>query len=102
MTSGRRVALVADAGFYVGPALARLLAARGHDLVVGDPSEGLVGELTSLDVDVEVVTGVRDLSDPDASTRLVAAGITRFGRIDAAAQASGRVITGRFLKSTID
>ena len=32
----RRVALVADASSYVGPALATLLAERGHDLVLGD------------------------------------------------------------------
>ena len=35
----RRVALVADTAFYVGPAIARLLAARGHDLVIGDPAK---------------------------------------------------------------
>ena len=33
----RRVALINDASFYVGPKLARNLASRGHDLVVGDP-----------------------------------------------------------------
>jgi 3-oxoacyl-[acyl-carrier protein] reductase len=98
----RRVALVGDAGFYVGPSLARLLAARGHDLVVGDPADGLVDELTATGIEVEVVTGVRDLSEPTAAERLVAAGIERFGQIDAAVAASGRIVTGRFLRSTID
>jgi 3-oxoacyl-[acyl-carrier protein] reductase len=96
------VALVGDAGFYVGPSLARLLAARGHDLVVGDPADGLVDELTATGIEVEVVTGVRDLSEPTAAERLVAAGIERFGQIDAAVAASGRIVTGRFLRSTID
>ena len=41
----RRVALIGDAGFYVGPPLARLLAQRDHDLVLGDPADGLVTEL---------------------------------------------------------
>ena len=35
----RRVAIVGDAGFYVGPELARHLAARNHDLVLGDRFE---------------------------------------------------------------
>ena len=98
----RRVALVANTDFYIGPPLARILAARGHDLVVGDPEDGLVGELEESGAAVEVVTGVKDLRDPDASARLVAAGLARFGRIDAACAFSGRVVTGRFLQSTID
>ena len=51
----RRVALVAAAGSYVGPSMARLLAARGHDLVVGDPEAGLVDELMAMGAAVEVV-----------------------------------------------
>jgi 3-oxoacyl-[acyl-carrier protein] reductase len=98
----RRVALVANTDFYVGPPLARVLAARGHDLVVGDPQDGLVDELEAMGAAVEVVDGVSDLRDPAASERLVAAGLARFGRIDAAAAFSGRVVTGRFLQSTID
>jgi len=31
----RRVALISEVASYVGPDLARLLAQRGHDLVVG-------------------------------------------------------------------
>ena len=96
--SDRRVALVCDAGFYVGPPLARLLAARGHDLILGDPADGLVEELHEHGVDVATVTGVGDLADPDSSRRLVDAGLERFGRIDAAAAFSGRVVTGRFLR----
>ena len=40
--AARRVALVTDAGHYVGPALALEFARRGHDLVIGDPADGLV------------------------------------------------------------
>lgn len=39
-TGTRRVALIADASGYVGPDLARVLAGRGHDLVLGDPAPG--------------------------------------------------------------
>jgi NAD(P)-dependent dehydrogenase (short-subunit alcohol dehydrogenase family) len=98
----RRVALIADAGFYVGPALARLLAERGHDLVLGDPDPELVDELTAGGATIEVVTGARDLSQPDAADRLVAAGLERFGRIDSATAFSGMIVIGRFLESSVD
>ena len=98
----RRVALIADAGFYVGPALSRLMAARGHDLVLGDPDPELVDELTAGGTQVEVVEGARDLSEPDAAGRLVAAGLERFGRIDSATAFSGMIVVGRFLDSSVE
>ena len=99
---GRRTAIVSDAAGYVGPHLARLLAERGHDLVVGDPAEGLVAELEGLGATVVPVDGVRDLSDPDASERLVAASLDAFGRVDAAAAFTGKIVVGRFLQSSLD
>ena len=102
MDTDRRVALIADAGFYVGPALARLLAERGHDLVLGDPDSDLADELTAGGATIEVVTGARDLSQPDAADRLVAAGLERFGRIDSATAFSGMIVVGRFLESSVD
>jgi 3-oxoacyl-[acyl-carrier protein] reductase len=98
----RRVAVINDASFYVGPDLARNLAARGHDLVLGDAPDGLVEELRAQGAAVESVPGARDIGDPESSERLVAIALDRFGRLDAAAAASGRVVTGRFLKSSID
>jgi len=98
----RRVAIVSDAAGYVGPHLSRLLAERGHDLVVGDPEDGLVDELEARGVAVEVVTGVRDLSDPEATPKLIDAASSRFGRIDAAVAFTGRIVVGRFLRSTVD
>jgi 3-oxoacyl-[acyl-carrier protein] reductase len=98
----RRVALVANTDFYIGPPLARLLAQRGHDLVIGDPLDGLVGELDGLGAAVEVVTGVKDLSKAESSQQLVDAGLARFGHIDSACAFSGRVVTGRFLDSTVE
>ena len=98
----RRVALVADAGFYVGPPIARLLAARGHDLVIGNPAAGLVEELRAAGATVEVVDGVRNLADPAAAAALVHAALQQFGRIDAAVAFSGRIVTGSFLDSSLD
>lgn len=102
MAASRRIALVADAGFYVGPPIARLLAQRGHDLVVGNPAEGLVDELQAMGASVEVVPDARDLSQPDTSERLVKAALDRFGALHSATAFSGRVITGSFLTSTLD
>ena len=98
----KRIALVSDAAGYVGPNLARLLAGRDHDLVVGDPAPGLVDDLRAAGADVEVVDGVRDLSAASSSERLVAAALDRFGRVDAAVAFTGRIVVGRFLRSTID
>jgi NAD(P)-dependent dehydrogenase (short-subunit alcohol dehydrogenase family) len=98
----RRIAIISDAASYVGPNLARVLAARGHDVVVGDPADGLADELTGVGAAVETVEGVRDLSKPESSERLVRAALDRFGRIDCAAAFTGRIVVGRFLRSTAD
>ena len=100
--SARRVALVSDAAGYVGPNLSRLLAERGHDLVVGDPAPGLADELAAKGATVEVVEGVRDLARAASSERLVQAALDRFGRIDSASAFTGRIVVGRFLRSSVD
>jgi NAD(P)-dependent dehydrogenase (short-subunit alcohol dehydrogenase family) len=94
-----RVALVANAGVYVGPPLARLLAQRGHDLVLGDPEPGLVDELVAGGAQVEIVAGVGDLAEESSAPRLVDAALGRFGRIDAATMSSGVIVTGKFLEA---
>ena len=96
----RRVALIANTSFYIGPPLARELAKRGHDLIIGDPEEGLVEELESLGATVATAQGVWDLADAEVAERLVSTGLERFGRIDAATAFTGEIVTGRFLQST--
>jgi 3-oxoacyl-[acyl-carrier protein] reductase len=98
----RPVALVANADFYVGPALSRRLAARGFDLVLGDPPADLVAELEAAGTTVEAVTGVGNLARPESAPKLVEAGLARFGRLDSAVAFSGQIVVGRFLKSSID
>lgn len=98
----RRVAIISDAASYVGPNLARVLAARGHDLVVGDPADGLVPELEAAGATVVAVEQTRDLAREGASERLLQAALDRFGRVDAAAAFTGRIAVGRFLKSSIE
>jgi NAD(P)-dependent dehydrogenase (short-subunit alcohol dehydrogenase family) len=99
-TEGRRVALVANTSLYIGPPLARELAKRGHDLVIGDPEPGLVEELESLGATVATAQGVWDLAEPEIAERLVKTGLERFGRIDAATAFTGEIVKGPFLQST--
>ena len=98
----RRVALVSDASGYVGPQLCRLLAERGHDLVLGEPAPDQAEQLAGLGAAGVAVDGVRDLSDPDASARLVQAALDRFGRIDAAVAFTGGIRVGKFLRSSVE
>ncbi|CAN0022325.1 unnamed protein product [Phaeothamnion confervicola] len=98
----RRVAIVNDASTYVGPPMALLLADRGHDLVLGDPSDELLAQLAGRGAAVEVVERGGKLTDPTIAPKLVDAALSRFGRLDAAAAFSGRVITGSFLDSNVD
>jgi len=102
MPETRRIAIVGDAGHYVGPELARHLAARGHDLVLGDPQADLVAELEATGTQVEVVERVRNLSRPESAPTLVAAALARFGRVDSAVAFSGQIVTGRFTTSSLD
>lgn len=100
--SHRPVALVANAHFYVGPELARHLAGRGFDLVLGGASSALVAELQTLGAKVCNVEGVRDLNSQPAHTKLVGAALDTFGHLDSAVMFSGEIVTGRFVNSTID
>jgi len=102
MSETKRIALVNETSGYVGPALAREFAARGHDLVVGGASTELVSELESMGARVENVVGVSNLANPDSAPTLVNAGLERFGRLDAAVAFSGQIIPGTFMDSTIE
>ncbi|MFQ5382177.1 MAG: SDR family NAD(P)-dependent oxidoreductase [Dehalococcoidia bacterium] len=95
------VTLITGAGDYVGPALARLMAGRGHHLVLHGPGESLVRELESNGTEVESIDGV-DLRTREGNQAVVAAALDRFGRLDAASFLTGRMVLGRFLEMTAD
>ncbi len=100
--TARRVAVVANASDYVGPALARELARRGCDLVLGDPSPELASELADLGAESWVVDGVKDLSQPESAIRLLDLAMDAYGRVDAVAVFTGTIVTGPFLASEPD
>ena len=101
-TTQRRVALLNDVSTYCGPDLARMLASSGHDLVVGKASPEQIAELEALGATVvNLPDGPRARSAEDFQA-FVAAGVERFGRIDAAMIFSGSVVVGPFLDSTVE
>lgn len=99
--SSNPVAIVADGRFYVGPDLCRILAGRGFDLVVGDADPDLAADIASLGRRLVSVPGGSDLAGV-GSTALVEAAQREFGRIDSAVAFSGDIVTGRFVKSSVD
>lgn len=103
MTNEQRpVAIVSNASFYVGPDLARMLAKRGFDLVLGDPAADLVDEVEALGASSWVVDGVANLAEPTSALRLVDMAMDAYGRIDSVVFFSGQIVTGPFLNSTAD
>lgn len=93
---------MANASDYAGPALARELASRGCDLVVGDPLPTLPAQLADLGAESWTVDGVKNLADPTAAVRLLDMAMDAYGRVDAAVFFSGTIVTGPFLASTAE
>jgi 3-oxoacyl-[acyl-carrier protein] reductase len=99
--STTRVALISNAGGYVGPALADELAASGHALVLHSPDQQQVERLRQAGTEVETIAGP-DLTTAAGNGTLVNAALQRFGRLDAACFVTGEIVLGRFLKATQD
>lgn len=98
--SDKPVCIIANARDYVGPALARVMAASGHNLVLGDPEPDTVAAVSDAGADSWVVDNVRDLSEPSAAPRLVDMAMDAYGRIDSAVFFTGTIVTGRLLDAT--
>jgi NAD(P)-dependent dehydrogenase (short-subunit alcohol dehydrogenase family) len=84
--TARRVMAITGAGKGIGAAVARLAAARGHDLLLTWGSDAAAAEATAAacraaGAAVELVQA--DAADPAATARAFAALDARFGRLDA-------------------
>jgi glucose 1-dehydrogenase len=102
-TSGsgkRRVVILADSNTHMMPALAREMARRDHDLVLGDAKDGLAGELRDLGAKVEVVPNTADQTKPDTIQKLVDRAMDAFGGFDSACIRTGTHGGGGILTAT--
>ncbi len=99
--SDRPVVLITNAGDYVGPPLARVLATSGHNLLLHGAKQELVDELTSGGTQIENVERA-DLRSAEGNQLLAQAALDRFGRLDAANFTTGQIILGRFLDATVE
>jgi NAD(P)-dependent dehydrogenase (short-subunit alcohol dehydrogenase family) len=98
----RRVVLLADTQTHMMPALAREMARRDHDLVLGDAGDGLAEELISLGATVEVVPDTADQTRADTIQKLVDRAKEAFGGFDSACIRSGVHGGGDILTATAE
>jgi NAD(P)-dependent dehydrogenase (short-subunit alcohol dehydrogenase family) len=84
------------------PALAREMAGRNHDLVLGDAVDGLADELIKLGAKVEVVPDTADQTKADTIQKLVDRAKDAFGGFDSACIRTGAHGGGTVLKSTVE
>ena len=98
----RRVVILADTRTHMMPALAREMARRDHDLVLGDAADGLADELTGMGAKVEVVPDTADQTRPDTIQKLVDRANEAFGGFDSACIRTGVHRGGDILAATAD
>ena len=94
----RRVTILFDSWNHMMPALAREMARRDHDLVLGDArDEELVKELRELGAKVEVVPDTEDQTKPETFQKLVDRAMEAFGGFDSACVRTGIHVTASVL-----
>ena len=96
----KRVVILADTQTHMMPALAREMARRNHNLVLGDAKDGLADELIKLGAKVEVVPGTADQTKQDTIQKLVDRARDAFGGFDSACIRTGVHGTGTILDAT--
>ena len=96
----KRVCLLLDTQTHMMPELAKEMARRDHDLVIGNVKDGLPDELKKLGAQVEVVPGNIDMTKPDAIQSMVDAAQKRFGRLDSSCIRTGYHSTGDITQIT--
>ena len=93
----RRVVILADTQTHMMPALAREMARRDHDLVIGNAADGLADELMELGAKVEVVPDTADQTKPDTIQKLVDRAKDTLGGFDSACIRTGTHVNASVL-----
>ena len=97
----KRVTILFDSWNHMMPALAREMARRNHDLVLGDAQDKeLVKELRNLGAKVEVVANTEDQTRPETFQKLVDRAMDAFGGFDSACIRSGTHVNASVLTAT--
>ena len=96
----KRVCILLDTETHMMPALAKEMARRDHDLVIGNVIDGLPAELEKLGANVEVVPGEIDMTKPEGVQSLVDAALKRFGRVDSSCIRTGYHTVGEIMDIT--
>ena len=94
-----KIAIVTGASKGIGRAIAGALAAEGVKLTLVARSQTLLEELAQ-SLPTSCLVQAEDLRDPDAASRVVAATIEHFGRVDALVNNAGATKRGDFLELT--
>ena len=102
MSRDKRVVLLADTNTHMMPDLAREMARRNHNLVLGDALDGLADELKGMGAAVEVVPDTQDQTRPDTIQKLVDRANDVFGGFDSACIRTGTHGTGDILQAKLE
>jgi len=94
-----KVILVTGSTTGIGEAIARLCVAEGARVVVHGLEPGL-GEKVAADLNAPLV--IADLADPDSATRLVAATLQAYGKIDGLVNNAAWILRGQIDTVTPD
>lgn len=95
----RRVAILVDAETHMMPDLARELARRDHNLVIGNSADGLGKELKGMGAEVADLGRGLDLAKQETYEKLVGAAKDKFGGFDSACIRTGAHGTGTILEA---
>ena len=97
-------AVVTGAAFGIGRATAELFAKEGARLIVTDVQEGPLlafrDGLRAVGAEVEAVIG--DVSVVDDARAMIAAAVSRYGRIDVLVANAGIIELGDLMESTVE
>jgi NAD(P)-dependent dehydrogenase (short-subunit alcohol dehydrogenase family) len=94
----KRVVILFDGWNHMMPALAREMARRNHDLVLGDArDEDLVSELRAIGAKVEVVPDTEDQTKPETFQKLVDRANNAFGGFNSACIRTGTHVNASVL-----